>query len=60
MLKDLANILQGHTLHLRVAEVDCDTAEEADCSVESESSRGSGVLHLSKEGGGNDDVGAPA
>ena len=60
MLKDLADILQRHTFHLRVAEVDCDPPKEADCGVESESPRGSSILHLRKEGGGDDDVGAPA
>ncbi len=60
MFEDLADILQSHPLHFWVAEINCNPAEEADCSVKSESSRWCGVLHLSQEGRCNNDVGTPA
>lgn len=60
MLENLSNILESHPHNLWVAEVHSDPAEEADCGVETEGTRGSCVLHLSQERGGNDNVGTPA
>jgi hypothetical protein len=36
MLENLADILQGHTLNLRVAEIHCNPTEEADRGIETE------------------------
>lgn len=60
VLEDLANVLERHALDLRVTEVDGNPAENADGGVETEGTAGRGVLHLGKEGGCDDDVGAPA
>lgn len=38
MLEDLTNILKSHALDLRIAKVNCDPAEEADCGIETEGS----------------------
>ena len=60
MLEDLLDILECHALDLRVAEVDGDPTEEADGGVEAKGARRRGIFHLGEEGGGDNDVGAPA
>lgn len=37
MLEDLSDVLESHPFDFRVAEVNCDPTEEANCSIESKS-----------------------
>jgi len=60
MLEDLTDVLKSHAFDFGIAEVDGNPAEGANCSVEAEGAGRSGVLHLSEEGAGDDDVATPA
>jgi|SRR5690242_5260739 len=57
VLKDLANVLKGHSLDFREAEDDEEPTDKADTSVETEGAGRSNSLHHSEEGGCDDDIG---
>ena len=60
MLEDLGDLLERQAGDLGVEEDDEDPADAADGGVEAEGAAGRHALHHGEEGGGDDDVAAPA